>query len=125
MNDQELREVLAAMQAQGLRVRPCETVLPVLTSKVACGTPTPLGDDGVERFVPWPALPSNVKAVIVAVEGNSMLDAGLLDGDEVVVELGCTPYDGDEVVERLRPLIEGACTASYWYGDLQYLKATH
>ena len=115
---------MAAMEAQGLRVRPCETVLPVLTSKVVCGTPTPLGDDGVERYVPWPALPPNVKAVIVAVEGNSMLDAEnvesplyvtvtvndeflaaedrgtrvLLDGDEVVVELGCTPYDGDIVV---------------------------
>ena len=22
-------------------------------------------------------------------------------------------------------LIDGGCTASYWYGDLQYLKATH
>ena len=22
-------------------------------------------------------------------------------------------------------LIDGGCTVSYWYGDLQYLKATH
>ena len=22
-------------------------------------------------------------------------------------------------------LADGGCTASYWYGDLQYLKATH
>lgn len=22
-------------------------------------------------------------------------------------------------------LIDGGCTASYWYGDLQYLKSTH
>lgn len=22
-------------------------------------------------------------------------------------------------------LIDGGCTSSYWYGDLQYLKATH
>ena len=22
-------------------------------------------------------------------------------------------------------LIDGGCTASYWYGDLQYLKTTH
>ena len=22
-------------------------------------------------------------------------------------------------------LIDGGCTASYWYGDLQYLKVTH
>lgn len=24
-----------------------------------------------------------------------------------------------------RFLADGGCTASYWYGDLQYLKATH
>lgn len=101
MDNKELADLLADMEAHGLRVRPCETVLPVMTSKVCCGTPTPLGDDGVERYVPWPALPSNVKAVIVAVEGNSMLDAGLLDGDEVVVELGCSAHDGDIVVACL------------------------
>ena len=38
----------------------------------------------------------------------------------------------DETIDKLLPLldpgdilIDGGCTASYWYGDLQYLKATH
>jgi|GEM_PF-3018394 len=26
---------------------------------------------------------------------------------------------------RITVLADGGCTASYWYGDLQYLKSTH
>ena len=31
----------------------------------------------------------------------------------------------DEVGDGADFLIDGGCTASYWYGDLQFLKATH
>ena len=30
-----------------------------------------------------------------------------------------------KTLENAGFLIDGGCTASYWYGDLQYLKATH
>lgn len=32
---------------------------------------------------------------------------------------------GQAIIRRADLLIDGGCTASYWYGDLQYLKTTH
>ncbi|SDG35619.1 hypothetical protein SAMN04487901_10337 [Prevotella communis] len=32
---------------------------------------------------------------------------------------------GQAIISGADLLIDGGCTASYWYGDLQYLKTTH
>ena len=53
MDEQELREVLRLLEAQGWEPHPCDTELPVLTTSVSCGLPTALGDEGVEYWLPW------------------------------------------------------------------------
>ena len=47
-----------------------------------------------------------------------------VEDDSIVVTV-----DGDTATmtgrSRVTAAVYGGCTASYWYGDLQYLKATH
>ena len=71
----------------------------VLLDTVQAGSPEPASDiqptgiDIARRLLKTPS-----KSVLLKVTGNSMVDAGLLDGDYVIVERGLKPAIGDIVV---------------------------
>ena len=60
------------------------------------------------------------RTVVVPIQGDSMIDAGLLDGDRVVVKRGVPSKEGDIVVA----IVDGECTVKYLAKDDQgyYLK---
>jgi repressor LexA len=72
---------------------------PFAGSKVAAGLPSAVADDLQDdvaidqELVRYPS-----RTVLVAVKGDSMIDAGLLPGDKVVVERRHTAAEGDIVV---------------------------
>lgn len=72
-------------------------ILPLL-GRVAAGTPI-LAEELVEDEVAVPhLLAAGEGAFVLAVHGDSMIDAGILDGDWVVVEPTAEAHDGEIVV---------------------------
>ena len=72
---------------------------PIAGSKVAAGLPSAVADDLQDNIAIDEELvrhPS--RTVLVTVKGDSMIDAGLLPGDKVIVERRHTAAEGDIVV---------------------------
>jgi repressor LexA len=74
--------------------------LPVVGA-VAAGTPV-LAEENIEEHVPVPAFAGGEEGeYLLRVRGDSMKDAGILEGDLVVVKMQETAQDGDIVVALL------------------------
>jgi repressor LexA len=74
--------------------------LPVI-GRVAAGQPI-LAQQNVEEYFPFPAdTLKSEESFILHVRGDSMVDAGILDGDLLVVRRQQTAKSGDIVVARL------------------------
>jgi SOS regulatory protein LexA len=73
--------------------------VPVVGS-VAAGAPI-LAAENIEQTVPLPAEFAGDATFILRVRGESMIDAGILDGDFVVVHQQPTADDGDIVVAMI------------------------
>ncbi len=74
--------------------------LPVV-GQVTAGTPI-LAEQNIEDYLPVPAdLANGAEGFILKVRGDSMIDAGILDGDLLVVRCQQTATNGDIVVARL------------------------
>ena len=71
--------------------------LPVV-GQVAAGQPI-LADENIEEYVPVPGIAGGDKGeFVLRVKGDSMKDAGILEGDFVIVRRQETAGDGDIVV---------------------------
>jgi repressor LexA len=69
-----------------------------LVGRVAAGQPI-LAEENIEDYVEVPAIAGGGKGgFLLAVHGDSMVDAGILDGDHVVVRSQDTAADGEIVV---------------------------
>ncbi len=86
--------------------------VPVIGS-VAAGQPI-LAEENIEEYFPIPAniLP-NAETFMLHVHGESMINAGILDGDSVIVEQAKTARNGDIVVA----LIEDSATVKTFYKE--------
>lgn len=71
--------------------------LPVL-GKIAAGTPIEAIQHERERLFVPAELVSSGDHFVLEVQGDSMIDAGILDGDYVVIRRGSTANSGDIVV---------------------------
>jgi repressor LexA len=73
-----------------------------LLGRIAAGTPI-LAEENVEEIYPMPAeLVGDGNVFMLEVTGDSMIDAGILDGDHVVVRQQPTAHSG-EVVAAMMP----------------------
>jgi repressor LexA len=69
-----------------------------LVGQVAAGQPV-LAEQNIEDYVQVPPIAGGDRGeFILAVRGDSMIDAGILDGDHVIVQRQETARDGDIVV---------------------------
>jgi repressor LexA len=85
--------------------RPAAVFVPVL-GRVVAGIPV-LSEQTVERHVPIPSeWISGQKLFALKVAGDSMRDAGILEGDHVILRQAVNPNNGDIVVAT----IEGETT---------------
>jgi repressor LexA len=72
------------------------TVLPLI-GQVAAGSPT-VAEDQVEEYLPLPDQFCRDADFVLAVRGDSMINAGILDGDYVVVRKQSDARNGEIVV---------------------------
>ena len=84
-----------------------------LVGRVAAGEPL-LAQENIENYFPIPVemLPNN-NTFMLTVKGESMINAGILDGDYVLVEEAHTASNGDMVVA----LIEDGATVKTFYKE--------
>lgn len=80
---------------------------------VAAGQPI-LAEENVEDYFPVPAnmLP-NSQTFMLRVKGESMINAGILEGDQIIVEQTSDARNGDIVVA----LIEDSATVKRFYKE--------
>ena len=90
-----------------------EMVQVPMVGRVAAGEPI-LAQENIEEYFPIPVefLPNN-DVFMLKVRGESMINAGILDGDYVVVEKKNTASNGDMVVA----LIEDGATVKTFYKE--------
>ncbi|MBD5136457.1 MAG: transcriptional repressor LexA [Lachnospiraceae bacterium] len=80
---------------------------------VAAGQPL-LATENIEGYFPIPAdLLSNKSTFMLKVKGNSMINAGIFNGDTIIVEQQSTAVNGDIVVA----LVEDSATVKTFYKE--------
>ena len=90
-----------------------ETVNVPIIGKVAAGEPL-LAVENIDGYFPIPAefMPKN-QAFMLVVHGESMINAGIFDGDYVVVEQQETANNGEKIVA----LVEDSATVKTFYKE--------
>lgn len=75
---------------------------PLSAHSIPAGMPTALADDLSERLnIHTYLVPAGSHTVIVPVSGESMLGAGIHDGDMAIIDLDATPQSGDVVAAEI------------------------
>jgi repressor LexA len=93
--------------------RPLPTYVPLMSAPVAAGTGT-LPEDVVDELLPLPReLVGQGELFMLQVRGDSMVGAGVLDRDYVVVRRQGTAENGDMVVALL-PNVEAEATVKHF-----------
>lgn len=95
-----------------------EVVNVPIIGTVAAGQPL-LAVENVENYFPIPAeyMP-NSSAFMLVVKGESMINAGILDGDKVIVEQCSNAHNGEIVVA----LVEDSATVKTFYKEDGYYR---
>ena len=95
-----------------------ETVNVPILGKVAAGQPL-LAVENVEGYFPIPAeyMPNNQTFMLV-VQGDSMVNAGIFEGDYVVVEQSPTAENGQKVVA----LLDDSATVKTFYKEKDHIR---
>lgn len=95
-----------------------EVVNVPLIGTVAAGVPL-LAEENIENYYPIPVeLLTNAETFMLNVKGNSMINAGIFDGDQLIVERCSTAYDGEIVVA----LVDDSATVKRFYKEDGYYR---
>ena len=91
--------------------------LPII-GNVAAGIPI-LAEENIESYFPVPAeLVPNGKSFVLNVRGDSMINAGILNGDRVFVNMCSTAENGQIVVA----LIDDSATVKRFYKEEGHIR---
>lgn len=95
-----------------------EVVNVPLLGRVAAGEPL-LAVENVETYFPIPAeyMP-NEETFMLKVKGESMINAGIFDGDNILVQKQSTASDGDMVVA----LVDDSATVKTFYKEKDHYR---
>lgn len=87
--------------------------------QVAAGLPI-LAIENIESYFPFPAqmIPAGKELFILNVKGNSMINAGIFNGDKLVVQKQSTAENGDYVVA----LVDDSATVKTFYKEDGYYR---
>ena len=93
------------------------TELP-LVGEIAAGAPV-IAEENIESYMPLPAeLVRGDESFILKVKGDSMVEAGIFDGDYVVIRQQQTAQNGQIVVA----LIEDEATVKTFYKEADHIR---
>jgi repressor LexA len=89
-----------------------------LVGQVAAGSPV-LAEENIEEYLEVPALAGGDDGdFLLLVRGDSMKDAGILEGDHVVVQRRDSAIDGEIVVA----LVEGEATVKRFFKEADHIR---
>ena len=89
-----------------------------LLGHIAAGAPI-LAEQNIESYFPIPAeYISNKTTFMLKVKGDSMINAGIFDGDTIIVESCNTARNGDIIVA----LIEDSATVKTFYKEKDHIR---
>ncbi len=89
-----------------------------LVGRVAAGEPI-LAVENIESYFPIPSeYMSNRQSFMLKVKGESMVNAGIFDGDNILVEKDADIQNGDIVVA----LIDDSATVKTFYKESDYIR---
>ena len=89
-----------------------------LVGNVAAGQPI-LAVENIESYFPVPAeFMPNADAFMLKVKGESMINVGIFDGDNILVEKCSTAENGDMVVA----LVEDSATVKTFYKEADHIR---
>ena len=95
-----------------------EVVNVPIIGRVAAGQPI-LAVENVESYFPIPMeLMLNEQCFILKVQGDSMINAGIFDGDTILVEQRQTARNGDMVVA----LVDDSATVKTFYREADHIR---
>lgn len=95
-----------------------EVVNVPIIGRVAAGEPL-LAVENIESYFPIPAdMMPNVETFMLKVKGESMINAGILDGDSILVQCQNTAQNGDMVVA----LVDDSATVKTFYKEDGYYR---
>ncbi len=99
--------------------QPLSPSIPIpLVGRVTAGLPV-LAVENIEEYIPVPArLVAATNAFLLTVKGESMVDAGILDGDMLIVRQQTTAENGDIVVA----LIGEEATVKRFYREKDHIR---
>lgn len=94
-------------------VRTDMTSIPVIGT-VAAGVPI-LAEENIESYFPLPTefVPKGADSFILKVKGESMINAGIFNGDQIFVQTCSTARNGDTVVA----LVDDSATVKTFYKE--------
>ena len=92
--------------------------LPVIGT-VAAGTPI-LAEENIDSYFPVPAdiIPNGEPSFVLKVKGDSMINAGIFNGDQIFVQQCNTARNGDLIVA----LVEDSATVKTFYKEKDYIR---
>jgi len=89
-----------------------------LVGRVAAGEPI-LATENIESYFPVPAeFMPNAETFMLKVKGESMINAGILDGDQILVERCSSARNGDTVVA----LVDDSATVKTFYKEADHIR---
>lgn len=96
-----------------------ETISLPVVGTVAAGTPI-LAEQNIDAYFPIPSdlLPKGVDAFVLKVKGDSMINVGIANGDQIFVQRCSTAQNGDIVVAML----EDSATVKTFYQENEYIR---
>ena len=95
-----------------------EVVNVPIVGRVAAGQPI-LAVENVENYFPIPAeFMPNAQTFMLTVKGESMINAGIFDGDQILVQQQSTARNGDMVVA----LVDDSATVKTFYKEDGYFR---
>ena len=92
--------------------------LPVIGT-VAAGTPI-LAEENIDSYFPVPAeiIPNGEPSFVLKVKGDSMINAGIFNGDQIFVQQCNTARNGDLIVA----LIDDSATVKTFYKEKDHIR---
>ena len=92
--------------------------LPVIGT-VAAGTPI-LAEENIDSYFPIPAeiVPNGAPSFVLKVKGDSMINAGIFNGDQIFVQQCNTARNGDTIVA----LVDDSATVKTFYKEKDHIR---
>ena len=95
-----------------------EVVNVPIVGKVAAGQPI-LATENIDSYFPIPSeFMPNSESFILKVKGESMINAGIFDGDNIIVQKQASAHNGDMVVA----LVDDSATVKTFYKEADHIR---